>query len=72
MSYTTTYTTDPLTGQMNKLRQSLGAFQIHRADPRAMRQIFNELSAMNDRDLTDIDVARDDIYQIASQAVATP
>ncbi|MEH6672955.1 MULTISPECIES: DUF1127 domain-containing protein [unclassified Sulfitobacter] len=70
MSYTSTYTAAPVAGLMPKLRMSLNAFRAYSADQRAKRQTFRELSAMNDRDLADIGVARGEIRNIASQAVA--
>jgi uncharacterized protein YjiS (DUF1127 family) len=45
-------------------------YRAHRADMRAARQTFNELSAMTDRDLADIGIARSEIRHIASQTVA--
>jgi uncharacterized protein YjiS (DUF1127 family) len=70
MSLTSTYTAHPATGLMSKFRTTLDAYRAHRADQRAMRQTFNELSAMNDRDLADIGLSRGEIRHIASQAVA--
>ncbi len=70
MTYTTTYFADPATGLTGKLRVMLETYRAHRADQRAVRQTFNELSAMNDRDLADIGVSRGEIRAIAAQAVA--
>ena len=70
MSYTTTYSAPRGAGLMGKLSNVFEAYATHRADQRAVRQTYKELSAMNDRDLADIGVARGEIRHIASQAKA--
>jgi|TARA_R110000787_G_C13086452_1_gene410754 uncharacterized protein YjiS (DUF1127 family) len=71
MSYTSTYTASPVSGLMPKLRVLRDAIRNQRAQRRAMRQTYNELSAMSDRDLADIGIARGDIRHIASQATVS-
>lgn len=70
MSYTTATTATLSFDVTSKLRSLIDGFQAHRANARAIRQTFNELSAMSDRDLADIGVARGEIRHIASQTVA--
>lgn len=53
---------------MPKLRVLRDAIRSQRAQRQAMRQTYDELSAMSDRDLADIGIARSDIRYIASQA----
>lgn len=53
---------------MPKLRVLRDAIRSQRAQRQAMRQTYDELSAMSDRDLADIGIARGDIRYIASQA----
>ncbi len=43
-------------------------FRANRAQKRAVRQTFDELSAMSDRALADIGIARGEIRHIAAQA----
>tara|TARA_R110000765_G_scaffold67653_1_gene130763 strand:- start:1447 stop:1683 length:237 start_codon:yes stop_codon:yes gene_type:complete len=68
MSYTSTYTANPVSGLMPKLRVLRDAIRSQRAQRQAMRQTYDELSAMSDRDLADIGIARGDIRYIALQA----
>jgi uncharacterized protein YjiS (DUF1127 family) len=70
MSYTTATTATPSFDVTAKLRTLFEGFRANRADMRAARQTFNELSAMTDRDLADIGIARGEIRHIASQTVA--
>jgi|AntAceMinimDraft_12_1070368.scaffolds.fasta_scaffold131399_2 uncharacterized protein YjiS (DUF1127 family) len=70
MSYTTATTATPSFDVTAKLRSMAEGYRAHRADMRAARQTFNELSAMTDRDLADIGIARSEIRHIASQTVA--
>ncbi len=70
MSYTTSMNAAPAQSLMGKMRTFIEMRRRHVADQRAIRQTFAELSAMNDRELADIGVARGDIRHIASQAVA--
>ncbi len=70
MTMTTSYNAHPAHGLMSKFRLTLEALRTERENRRAIRQTYNELSAMNDRDLADIGVARGEIRHIASQAVA--
>ena len=71
MTMTTVYTSQTMTpGPMGRLRQLMDNLRSARANQRAARQTFAELSAMNDRDLADIGVSRGDIRNIAAQTVA--
>lgn len=67
---TTTLTAPAGFGARIRIKTMMENFRRHRADQRAIRQTFNELSAMSDRDLADIGVTRGDIRHIATQATA--
>ena len=67
MSYTTT-TSAPSFDVAAKMHSLIEGFRANRAYKRAVRQTFDELSAMNDRDLADIGIARGEIRNIAAQA----
>ena len=71
MTTTTSTMTAPQSfGAFPRIKTMMESFRRNRADQRAIRQTFNELSAMTDRDLADIGVTRGDIRHIAIQATA--
>lgn len=69
MSYTTASTATTGFNLSAKLHSLIEGYRMHRDQTRAIRKTFNELSAMSDRDLADIGVARGEIRHIASQSV---
>jgi len=53
------------TGAFDRARAALADYRVRRA---AIRRTFNELHALNDRELADLGISRADIPHIARQA----
>ena len=70
MAYALSNTTPVAHGILGKLNEIAAAWQANRDRRAVFARTYNELSALSDRDLADIGIARRDISEIARQEAA--